>query len=267
MKLLIVTPTLGQSPFLERTVASVDGFRRPGVLLEHVIVVPLPFVVAIAEKYPRCIVVAEKARGMYSAINQGIALSKVDFEFWTYINDDDFLLADFGEVINKASKLSFLLPVVIYGEVLIVDSRDAVQNRVARWGFPSFIKGALSGRRSPLNQQGALWSRATLTSVGYFDEALKYASDYDYFFRCAVGGAVFYYVKKPVGAYRIHPNQLGQEGSAFIKELDLVRARYTVWPLYRLFCECLFIILNADIYLWRIIRHKPFGVALFSRFS
>jgi glycosyltransferase involved in cell wall biosynthesis len=267
MKILVITPTLGRSPFLKRTVASVDTLRESGFLIKHIIVVPPPFLRELAIIYPQCLVVGEDGCGMYSAINQGINESGYDFDFWTYLNDDDFLFDDFEKVLNKADKLSPTAFSVIYGRVSIVDSRDIIQNKVSRWTIPSLIKGALAGKRSPLNQQGVLWSSSILSLVGDFDESLKYASDYDYFMRCALRGASFYYIDASVAAYRVHPNQLGQNGAAFIEELELVRSRYHIWTCYRILCECLFVVLNIDIYIWRLIRRKPFGIALFSRFS
>jgi Ca2+-binding RTX toxin-like protein len=69
MKLLVVTPTLGESPWLEETISSVAAVAGAP---EHVLVAPADKVAALARRYPRVAVVAEPGGGMYAAINAGL---------------------------------------------------------------------------------------------------------------------------------------------------------------------------------------------------
>ena len=251
MRLLIVTPSLGRSPYIRKTVESVDSIRREcGWIISHVIVAPAGVIEQLRKECPECEIIAETGRSLYQAVN------------WTYINDDDYLLPGFLNVLAQAATVDS--PVVIYGRVMIIDACGSVKNRVTRWVLPFGMRGALGGRRSPLNQQGALWSARTLGLIGGFDGSLKYASDYDYFFRCSLARIKFRYDSSFVAAYRVHVNQLGQDGVPFMRELCTVRGRYKVARIQVFICGILFVVSNLDIYLWRILRRKPFGVALFS---
>src|SRR4051812_6367293 len=94
--LLVVTPTLGESPFLDQTVASIEA--QP-LHIEHVIATPGRKVAELAARYPDATVVADAGRlgGIYGAINAGIqaASAKFKWDWFTYINDDDTLLPGF----------------------------------------------------------------------------------------------------------------------------------------------------------------------------
>jgi len=263
MRLLIITPTLGKSPYLDKTVDSVRAVEKmSGWEIKHILVAPTGGLDKLRAQYPELTLLGETGTTLYQAINQALIASHSDFDYWTYINDDDYLLQGFAEVLHRAS--FFNGPCVIYGKVVIINSVGDFTNKVTRWTLPRLMRGALGGGRSPLNQQGALWSKSVIERVGYFDPTLKYAADYDYFFRCANMRVCYQYVANNVAAYRVHAAQLGQDGGPFRHELDLVRERYKIATIYRFFCNTLFPLLNLDIYFWRVFRGRPFGTALFA---
>ena len=69
MKLLVVTPTLGDSPWLTETVESV---ARCAAGARHVLVTRADRVTELAARFPEAQVVAESGAGMYAAINAGL---------------------------------------------------------------------------------------------------------------------------------------------------------------------------------------------------
>ena len=95
MKILVITPTLGESPWLAETVASVATLAAPH---EHVLVAPAATVPALAARFPGVTVTAEPGGGMYAAINAGVAAAR-EWDAFTYINDDDLLLPGFAAAV------------------------------------------------------------------------------------------------------------------------------------------------------------------------
>lgn len=114
MKILVVTPTLGESPWLAETVASVAALRIPGA---HVLVAPEAAVGKLAARFPGVTVVPEPGGGMYAAVNAGLAAVQ-GWEAFTYINDDDLLLPGFTAVVERASHAAGT-PLLAYGLSLI----------------------------------------------------------------------------------------------------------------------------------------------------
>ena len=117
--LLVVTPTLGESPFLDQTVASIEA--QP-LHIRHVISTPGRKVAELAARYPHALVVPDAGRlgGIYGAINAGIQAAKFKWDWFTYINDDDTLLPGFGLVILQNLRDPSPSPVV-YGDVELID--------------------------------------------------------------------------------------------------------------------------------------------------
>ena len=90
MRLLVVTPTLGTSPWLGETVLSVAACA-PGVI--HVLVAPTATVPKLSLEYPGLRVIPEPGGGMYAAINAGLKSSH-EWSVGTYLNDDDRLVPE-----------------------------------------------------------------------------------------------------------------------------------------------------------------------------
>src|SRR5215210_3995513 len=118
-KLLVVTPTLGDSPFLAESVRAVSGLASE-INLIHRLVCPEPVIPRLSAAYPHCIVVADAGRagGIYGAINCGIfhEREKGDWQWFTYINDDDLLMPDFARVFREHTRRESSR-VIAYGDV------------------------------------------------------------------------------------------------------------------------------------------------------
>src|SRR5438067_303548 len=155
-RILVVTPTLGTSPFLERTVASVT--TQP-LAITHVMSAPLEHVDTLRRRFPHARVVmdAGKAGGIYGALNAALAFAATDgdWDWFTYINDDDALLPGFARMWARHTEDEG----VIYGDVDLVDDEDRRLSRItveraARW-IPALLQQGIS----PLMQQGMLFRR------------------------------------------------------------------------------------------------------------
>ena len=183
---LVVTPTLGESEFLDQTMASVAA--QPLEIL-HVLSAPASRVAALADRYPhaRAIPDAGKAGGIYGALNAALAAVGDDWDWFTYLNDDDALLPGFGEVVQRHRRR--LQPEsVAYGDVLLIDERGRTIAPITVEKNPSWIPALLQRGISPLMQQGMIFRRETVRWLGGFDLRYRLCADLDFWLRALARG-------------------------------------------------------------------------------
>lgn len=217
-QLLIVTPTLGTSEFLEETMASTCGL--PCRVL-HVISCPAPRVEELAHRFPECRVVADAGPkgGIYGALNAALtAVVDENWDWFTYLNDDDALGTGFSAAL--ASHLSKPNPEpVVYGNVRLIDDDSVPFGWITTEAVPSRIKLALHQTISPLNQQGMLFSRSAVRQLEGFDLSYKLCADLDFWVRALAAGFAFRFVPRELGKFRLRKGQLSAD-------VDLTRAEF-----------------------------------------
>lgn len=216
----VVTPTLGESPFLAQTVDSIAKVA-PDCL--HVMAAPASKVDELQRRFPKVLVVEDggRAGGMYGAINAGLRAAGRSFEVWTYLNDDDLLRPGFAQICRKTG-----LREVRYGDVNLIDAEGNHLSWITRWRRKQLPRGILAARRSPLNQQGTAFGRDVFVDLDGFDERLRYASDFDFFSRCARGGIPLIPEPFHVASFRCHRGQLSLESTHFDREIADIRQQY-----------------------------------------
>jgi hypothetical protein len=254
MKILVVTPTLGTSPWLGETVASVAALAGAH---EHVLVAPAATVAALAARFPGVTVVAESGGGMYAAINTGLAAAR-DWEAFTYLNDDDLLLPGFS-VVRSALADRSKQPVLIYGRVRLVDGDGRRLGAIPVSPWPQLNRDLYAQRIEPVFQHGTLVSRAAWALHGGFDLAYQFCGDSEFLARLCVHGVPAVHVGGEVAAFRLRGGQLTKNRPAMIAErarvdeqLGLVATKLTVrhqWAKLR------FRAANLPVYAGRIFRH------------
>jgi glycosyltransferase involved in cell wall biosynthesis len=258
MKITIITPTLGVSNYLGETIQSVRWHRgNANWVIDHVIVGPVKYMSCFAKAYPECRFVPETGRGLYSALNDGLAAINGG-DYWTYLNDDDVLTPAFSAVLENAGSNS-----IIYGSVALLNHASVDIGLVTRLRFPYWMKAALAGKRSPLNQQGAILPVSTLVEVGFFDATLKYAADYDYFCRAAQLRYKFKFIDETVAGFRINPGQLSSNTGGFVEEINRVRVRYRSSYFMCVITSLLFFVGNVGVYINRLLKRRPSGLNVF----
>lgn len=221
---LVVTPTLGDSPFLDRTVLSVSSQPVP---VRHVLSVPADRVDELQHRYRNTIVVpdAGKAGGIYGAINAALAAAPADWQWFTYINDDDTLLPGFGEVAASHMRRASPEPVT-YGDVELIDERDQRISRITTESDPSWIPALLQQGISPLMQQGMLFHRDTVWKLCGFDTRYRLCADLDFWLRAYASGERFRYYPKSVAQFRLRDGQLSGNTLLTINEQDEIVERH-----------------------------------------
>jgi len=221
--LLVVTPTLGQSPFLNRTVEGILALPVPFI---HVMVCPAQVVESLAARFPHATVLADAGReaGLYGAINAALAAVDEDWGWFTYINDDDELGPDFGQMARRHFAARRPEPVV-YGKVRLIDEQNGTIGFVTLERVPASIPAVLRAGISPLNQQGMLFHRDVVRELGRFDTKYRICADLDFWARAFAAGHAFRYYPEEVGRFRIRSGQISGDVNLTRREQDEIARR------------------------------------------
>lgn len=220
MKLLVVTPTLGESPWLVHTASGVDMVRRAGIGIRWVIVCPGQRLNALGEAFPNAELVEERSHGLYSAINQGIQFAgDQDWEWFSYINDDDGLLPGFVEACSLATQTD---ADIIYGNVEFVGAEGATAGAVSACKRPADALPLFACGITPFTQQGTLVRRRVVEKLGGFDERLSHVADSEFWVRALLSGAKAVRMDAAVAYFRVRPGQLSKNSAVMSAQINAV---------------------------------------------
>jgi glycosyltransferase involved in cell wall biosynthesis len=202
-RISIVTPSLNQAAYLERTIRSVLDQDYPA--LEYIVADggSSDETVAILERYRSALQSCESApdRGRASALNRAFARSSGEIMAW--LNSDDLLLPRALHTV-AAFLASHPEVDVVYGHRLIIDEHDL---EVGRWVLPPHDDAALSWADF-IPQESLFWRRRIWERVGgAVDESFQFALDWDLILRFRAVGAKFARIPRFLGAFRIYSQQ------------------------------------------------------------
>jgi len=220
----VVTPSYNQGRFLEETLRSVLLQGYPD--LEYIVIDggSTDDSVSIVRKYERWLAywVSEPDRGHAHAINKGWRRSTGEYVSW--LNSDDLLCP--GSLAEMVAHLHKGDAVLAYGNRLILgpDStllpepydrvqgkRFDLQDMILRWD-------------NPVSQPGYLMSRSLLNQIGYLDEQLDFAIDFEYWVRIALGGYKGFCIPFDAAAFRRH-----SDSKSVTKQLQRIRDLYRIY--------------------------------------
>ena len=227
-RILVVTPTLGESEFLDKTIDSVAA-QLLDIL--HVISAPVDKQQALQMRFPHARVVPDggKSGGIYGALNAALTTVSEGWDWFTYINDDDLLLPGFSEAFYRHMRSVASEP-VIYGDVDLIDEMGRAISRVTTESDPAWIPALLQQGISPLMQQGMLFRRDTIRRLKGFDLRYRLCADLDFWLRAYTSGAKFRYYSKRVAQFRLRSGQLSGNTAATIHEQDEIVKRHLPLP-------------------------------------
>ena len=254
MSLLVITPTLGNSPHLGEAMADVGGLAAL-VPLQHVVVAPGERAMELRQRWPAAAVVAEAGGGgVYGAINSGAAAGE-NWRWLTWLNDDDRLQPGFAALWRRAQAAPEAAD-VWYGEVDYIDEAGATIARLPLCRRPEDVPALLAAGLAPFTQQGTLISAALWRRLGGINPALCIAGDFDFWVRAAAAGARFASVPETVASFRVRSGQLSGDVSLARAEVATVlgRGELRIGALARLWAVVWFRMHNAPRVLRRIAR-------------
>ena len=223
-RLSIVTPSYNQAAFLERTICSVLDQGYPN--LEYIVVDggSTDNSVEIIRRYAHHLAywVTEKDSGQSEALNKGFKRASGEFIGWQN-SDDVYLPGAFHEAVEELRAAPEID--VAFANRLDVDEDDRITDECRFTPF-SLIGYWYEGMS--LSNQSAFWRRSVFDRVGYLDESLHAAMDYEFFLRCALKGVQFKHYRSYWGAIRRHSASKGNVlWPVKLKEdCDRIDARY-----------------------------------------
>lgn len=253
--LLVITPTLGESPFLAQTVASVAAVAAR-IPLRHLIVCPADRAETLADRFPKVNVLTEEQRGggLYGAIERGLKCTD-GWTWFSYINDDDLLLPGFAEVAR--AHLARGVASIAYGRVNLIDENAC---RIAPFPVCSNPRWFYALWRiwiTPFTQQGTIVPREWWDRLGGLDINFPLAADFAFWAKAIESGAPFSYYPREVAAFRIRRGQLsGDQEAVRAEKREILRRYFQRRPglAERALARVIFRAANLPAYLERISR-------------
>lgn len=220
----IVTPSYNQGEFIRATIESVLAQDYPHI--EYIVMDggSTDQTAAIAAEYSgRLTWISERDRGQAHAINKGFRMSKGEIVAW--LNSDDILLP--GAVTRAVNAFASAPPAIgaIYGEGNRMDREGLLTGR-----FPAtepFNLWKLVYLSDYVLQQSTFFRRAAIEEIGWLDEKLHYALDWDLLIRLGKRYGLRY-VPEYLGGLREYPEAKSfAGGKARVEEIRLVLERHT----------------------------------------
>jgi glycosyltransferase involved in cell wall biosynthesis len=216
----IVTPSLNQGEYIERTIRSVLDQGYPSV--EYIVCDggSTDHTPSVLQRFAdRIRAIAEPDAGQAAAVNKGIQLTSGEVIGW--LNSDDLYRPG---ALHCAAEFLLEHPEVdlMYGDADLIDGQDRPLGRYATepW-HPDRLP-----RRPFLCQPAVFFRRRVVERFGPLDDALRYCMDYEYWLRLAAGGARVAYLPVVLAASRIHADAKSQrERLAIHAELNTMLKR------------------------------------------
>lgn len=179
-KVSIITASLNQGQFIERTVLSVLEQDYPNI--EYIVMdggSTDNTVEILMKKYEdRLIWRSEPDKGQSDAINKGLRMSTGDIV--AYLNSDDTYKAG---AVSRVAEVFRQNPNIdlVYGDCDIIDENE--QKIGVFQGVPTSFRKMLCTGRACIPQQTAFWRKSVIENISYFDESFHFAMDTDFFIR------------------------------------------------------------------------------------
>lgn len=253
--ILVVTATLGNRSTLEKTIQSVSDIGTDRVF--HVVIAPESKYNYLQNKFPhvKVIIEPETCNGIYSALNFALRKYALDYKYLTYINDDDYWLPNYGELIDVLDKNHDFD--AVYGKVCYVNANDKViglQTSSSR--YKAF--GALLSQNIILfTQQATLMRSELFLKIGGFDESFKLVADTNFWLQAIKSDAKFSYKNLICAGYMIQQGQLSSDeklqNEEHVRLSSKINFKYTLIPFFE---KYLFRISNFKNYFKRILKNK-----------
>jgi glycosyltransferase involved in cell wall biosynthesis len=236
MKISIITPSLNQGKFIEKTIQSVinqhysdyEHFIIDGGSHDETLKILRNYELRTTNHKLRW--VSEKDKGQADAINKGLRMATGDII--GVINSDDYYEAGtFKEIMTVFQNYPCVMWVT--GDCRIVNEKGKEIQRCIRFYKKVFRLLSLPmilPILNPLAQSSTFIRKHAIKKIGYFDESLAYAFDYDFWLRLQK----FYspiILSKTLSSFRIHKNSKGKKyfREQFEEELSVLQ-RYTQNP-------------------------------------
>jgi glycosyltransferase involved in cell wall biosynthesis len=206
-KLTIITPSWNGERFIGEAVASIAEQRYPD--LEHIVfdAGSKDNTLAVLARFPDVNVYSEPDRGIYDALNKGVA--RAHGEVIGFLNTDDLypdgVLVDAGSIFAENPNVD-----VVVGHSCLFESDDAGGRRTLfvrthpkanglwlpelAFGVPGF--------------NGCFFRRRVFENIGNFSIKYRITGDREFLMRLAIAGVKAVRIDRPAILYRAHSGSL-----------------------------------------------------------
>lgn len=199
-RITVITPSFNQAAFLERTICSVLDQGYPN--LEYIIVDggSTDGSVEIIRKYANHLAwwVSESDGGQTEAINKGLRRATGEWVGWQN-SDDVYFPGVFAQLAEAARR--WPRAELVIGDMQLIDEQDSMI-RDLRYVRPTY--SALLAEGMVLTNQAAFWRRDLHARIGWLDETLHFAFDYEWFLRVVRASNEVQHVPHFWGGLRYH---------------------------------------------------------------
>jgi glycosyltransferase involved in cell wall biosynthesis len=230
-KISIITPSLNQFEFIERTIESVLSQDYPN--LEYIVMDggSTDGTVEILKKYGKKIVWrSEMDKGQGDAINKGLKLAKG--EILAYLNSDD---SYFPGALKSAAEFFIKNPQVmwVFGKCRIIDEKDK-EIRASITAYKNFWLRRYHYKTllvlNYISQPAVFWRRKAYREIGEFDSKEYWELDYDYWLRLGKKYSPGF-IDQNLANFRVHEKAKTSIGiKHFLEEVEVAK-RYTKNPI------------------------------------
>lgn len=196
MKISIITPVYNSEKTLERTILSVIN-QTPSSELEYIIIDggSIDKTLEIIQKYSTRIniVVSERDKGTYHAMNKGISLATGDII--GIINSDDWYNDGALKIVEQVLRKNQDNSIV----------HSPVKNYLAGQYLSTFIPGKLENLpfKFTVAHPSCFVKKEVYDSIGLFDLSYPMAADYDFIFRAYTLGYKFQVIDTPLASFSL----------------------------------------------------------------
>lgn len=222
MKVSIITPSLNQAQFIERTIQSVLAQQwRP---LEHIVLDggSTDGTLDILKKYGAHLRwISEPDKGQSDAVNKGIKMAAGDVVGW--LNSDDIY---YPGAVKLAAEFLAAHPELdaVYGMADYVAADDSVIDGYPTepWHFPRLKDVCF------ICQPALFLRRSVFERHGYLDTDLHYCMDYEYFLRLGGAGVRFGYLETKLAGARMYVGNKTISGriEAYAEVIEMFRRNF-----------------------------------------
>lgn len=247
LSIAIITPSLNQGCFIERTIQSVLQQNIPNLSYFILDGGSTDETLSILKKYENQLTwFSEKDKGQSEAINKGFSKSKSDIVGW--LNSDDIY---YPETLNKVLKFFKENPAVdvVYGDAFHIDENDQMLSRypTENWNLKRLKKTCY------ISQPAVFFRRKVLAKYGMLDEKLKYCMDYEYWLRLGLAGVKFSRLKEVLSGSRLYPQTktIRDASQCYEEAMSMLKAHLGYVPAFWL--------LNYAIFHMHKISNQPFS--------
>ena len=195
----IITPTLGESCFLEEALESIRTQLAHGFHAEHLLVTSPtgPPVATVVDPQLESRVIEAEAQGAAAAFNVGMRQAKGDLI--ACLSDDDLYQPEALAEVARAFEANPQIDLV-YGGLLQIDEDSHVYRRT----IPRPITFDRVTQKNDSYQPALFFRRTLLDRIGLLDESLEYHFWYDFVLRCFLNDCAFHRIKTPLASKRRH---------------------------------------------------------------